>query len=324
MLLVVFGLAWYMYTASGVPFNTIVSIGDRLYHGLAEFFKPGAQFFDPGTRDPTMLLAMGLTPTKGMLQSEVNRIIQWVAQLFIVVGVIGLVFNLRKTKFQPVYIAMTLASALLLLMCIILPYFAGFLNMPRIYHITLFFLAPFCVLGGITILRWLFRLVPTRAFRTSRNPIYLNFVVMLVLIPYLLFNTGFVYEVSSDAPGSLSLAPDTFSHVITHKQDIMAAEWLSEMDSTAIVKGDDHACDILGSYGFFPWSQVVRFTPWNIETNDTAFIFLSRGNIVKDEIWVFHLTERERINYPVSLENTTLFQLHNKIYDNGSVIYALK
>jgi uncharacterized membrane protein len=159
---VIFGLAWYMYTAYGSAFNAIVHIGNHLYHSLGDLFVAEA-------RDPAVLLAIGLGEVASV-QRFIFLVIQYITQLFIIVGVIGLVFNLQKTRFQPVYIAMTLVTTVLIAMSIVLPYFAGFFwCMQRIYHTTLLFLAPFCILGGITVFQWLFRQVPARPFRTSTD-----------------------------------------------------------------------------------------------------------------------------------------------------------
>ncbi|MCL0034681.1 DUF2206 domain-containing protein [Dehalococcoidia bacterium] len=307
MLIVVFGLAWFIYIASGSPFNSIVRIGDHLYHSLGELFNPE-------TRDPAILLALGLGEA-GSVPREIARVIQYITQLFIAVGVIGLVFNRRKTKFQPVYIAMTLVSALLLVMSIILPYFAGFFHMFRVYHIALFFLAPFCILGGITIFRWLFRLVPARAFRTSRNPIYLNLVVMLVLIPYLLFNTGFIFEVSSDVPTSIALnAEMDFPRFNEH--ELSGKRWLllNKEEPTKVV-ADQYGWLLL--LGHIPRHQLGTFWGETSDIADNTYIYLRSWNIKQGEVMQ---SWEERRNY-IELQNSPFYEevlVHrDRIYDNG-------
>jgi uncharacterized membrane protein len=316
MLIVVFAFTWYLYISAGSsPFNSIVNVGHHLYNSLNEMFIME-------TRDTGVLMAVGLaSPEVISVPRNVYLVIQYLTQFFIVVGAIGLLFNLGKTRFHPVYIAMTMVSGLLLLLCIVLPYFSGFLNISRIYHITLIILAPFCILGGITIFKKLLHLVPARALRPLNDSTYLRLVVLVVLIPYFLFSTGFVYEASGDTQTSLALAPSRFTHIFTYEQDTTAVKWLSGIESTASVISDDHGSKILSAYGIAPQIKDVCFTPWNIETTDTAFIFLCRGNILKDEIWVFSRSIKERIYEPVSLENNTLFQRHNKIYDNGANIF---
>ncbi|MCL0070508.1 DUF2206 domain-containing protein [Dehalococcoidia bacterium] len=307
MLIVVFGLAWFIYIASGSPFNSIVRIGDHLYHSLGELFNPE-------TRDPAILLALGLAEM-GSVQREIARVFQWVTQLFIVVGVIGLALNRRKTRFQPVFIAMTLVSALLLLICILLPYFAGFLDMTRIYHITLFFLAPFCILGGITIFRWLFRAAPIRAFRTSSKPIYLKLVAVLVLIPYLLFTTGFIFEVSGDVPTSIALNAE-MDFPRFNEQELAGKEWLLlNREEPTKVFADQYGWALL--LGHISRHQLGTLWGETAKIPDNTYIYLRSWNVKQGEVMP---SWEERHRY-IHLQNSPFYEevlVHrNRIYDSG-------
>lgn len=310
-LLVVFCLAWYMYTASGSPFNSIVRIGDHLYHSLGEFSNPE-------TRDPAILLAVGLaSPEVASVQRSIFLVIQYITQFFIVVGVIGLLFNLRKTKFQPVYVAMTLVSSLLLLLSILVPYFAEPFNMTRIYHITLFFLAPFCLLGGITTFRWLFKVVSSRLFRTSTNPIYLNLVVTLILIPYFLFSTAFIYVVTGDVVTSMALNPEMESPRF-NEQEVSGEGWLL----SGMSPGSRVCADAIGKLLFFDhvfWGEVAIFYGETSETPDNTYIYLRSLNVKQGEVWQ-SWKEEQRHKY-IQLQSSPfgkeVLAHRNKIYDNG-------
>ncbi|MCL0094698.1 DUF2206 domain-containing protein [Dehalococcoidales bacterium] len=309
ILFVVFGLTWIMYTTAGFALSHIVGIGYHLFHSVGELFIAG-------TRDLYALQALGLAPMRGTgLEWEMARVIQYVTQLFIVVGVSGLVFNLGKTRFHPVYIAMTLVSTLLLAMSIILPYFTVFFAMSRIYFITLLFLAPFCILGGITIFRWLFRLVPIRAFRTSSNPIYLKLVVMLVLIPYFLFNTGFIFEVRDVTPTSVALNYEMDAQRF-NEQELLAKTWLVyHKEMQAKVLADPFGWFLLSGH---IWNQVRVFRSETLKIPDNAYVYLRSLNVNKGKA------------VPCLRDRWNLFQLRNspfyqevlvglsKIYDNGS------
>ncbi|MEN4069246.1 MAG: DUF2206 domain-containing protein [Methanobacterium sp.] len=306
---VVFGIFWFIYTAAGTGFSTIVFIGDHVYHSLGELFNPG-------TRDPTILLALGLASLElASVQRSIFLVIQYITQLFIVVGVIGFVFNLRKTRFQPVYIAMTLISFLLLGLCIILPYFARFWNMSRIYHLTLFFLTPFCILGGIAIVRWLFRLLPTRVFRASTNSIYLKVVVMLVLIPYFLFNTGFIFEVSGDAPTSIALNAE-MDFPRFNEQELFGKEWLSlNKEKHTTVFADEHGRLLL--YGYLH-RRVGTFWSETTEIADNSYIYLRSWNIKQGEVMPSWEERHRRIELQNSPFYDNVLSYRNRIYDNGA------
>ena len=60
---------------------------------------------------------------------------------------------------------MSIVSAIILLLCILLPHFSTQLNVERTYHITLSFLAPFCILGGDIVFKWISKLFKFASFR---------------------------------------------------------------------------------------------------------------------------------------------------------------
>jgi uncharacterized membrane protein len=319
MLVIVFGFAWYLFVSfdSGT-FESIVNVGQNIILNLGEFFVKES-------RDPSVLMAVGqASPDVVSLPRQVFLVVQYVTQFFIVAGVTGLLLSLRKARFQPEFITMTLVSSLLLLMSIVLPFFTKSIGIARIYHITLFLLAPFCVLGGISFFKKFFRLIPNSLDTPQITSICTKLVVALVLIPYFLFYAGFVYALSGDVQTSVSLATDEFRHIFTQKEDVVAAKWLREADSLAKVKSDDHSVKILASYAGYSPGQRLSFTNQNLDKNDAPFIFLSSGNIAKDKILVLEQSDWGDRPWLLSLDNGTLFEQTNRIYDNGAVIYATR
>ena len=310
MLFVVTVFGWYMYTASGSAFVSIVYIGDHLYYNLG-------QFLNPETRDPAVLLAVGLVSLEvPSVQRNIFLVIQYCIQFFIVIGVIGLLFNLRKTRFQPIYVAMTLVSALLLLLSILVPYFARPFNMSRIYHIALFFLVPFCVLGGITVFRWLMRLVPSRLFRASiDHPLYLNLVVMLILIPYFLFSTAFIYAVTGDVVMSMALNPEMDSPRF-NGQEVSGTEWLLSNRATESVVCADAIGKLL-LYEHVFWRKVVIFYGETVKIPDNTYVYLRSLNVKRGEVMQSWEERHKYIELQSSPFGKEVLAHRNKIYDNG-------
>ncbi|MBT9132482.1 MAG: hypothetical protein DDT32_01262 [Syntrophomonadaceae bacterium] len=227
MLFIVFCLAWYMYVTSGSTFSAIVRIGDHVYSGLI------TDFFLLEARDQHIVQALGLMPMRGgEVEWEIARIFQYVTQLFIVVGIVGLIASWRKTGFHPEYAALSLVSMVILAMCIILPYAASAINMSRAYHITLFFLSPFCILGGIATFRWLFRML--RLHRLRNDHTFLKLVVISVAVPYFLFTTGFIFELTGATPTSMPLSFHKADwHVLT-TPEIRATKWLADKSQPSL------------------------------------------------------------------------------------------
>ncbi len=314
LLMMVFAISWNMFIGSTRGFMAITGVMQKTYLGLSEFL-------DPQTMEPDVQVMTGFAQPLSV-QGDIFRYLQYIVQLFIVIGVIGLLFKLEKTKFHPIYVIMTLVSTLILFASILLPYFSTALRISRIYQVTLFFLSPFCILGGITVLGWLLKLFPVKAFRSSYSDMHSKFLVTLVLIPYLLFNTAFVFEVTSDVPSSLSLSPHKFSQVITTREDLAAAEWLSVNAEKASVKGDAFMMSI-EKYGVLQNNNIKLFTVQNFSEENDAFIFLRKENITKGEMWLIVGALLEHKQRRVSLtEKSPIFEDKNKIYDNGAVVYG--
>jgi uncharacterized membrane protein len=269
------GFAWYGTVASGTNLNLLsrlwTSQTGEITSGLTEIVPQPTQlpqpiaFFDFGSRDLLVQTALGLDFHQVSPQGKGFRIFQWITQLFLIAGCLRLLFKPRYLKFTPEYIALNATSILLLLACIFLPGFANLLNTSRIYHIALITLAPFCILGGEGI--WLgigsvwqrlrHAAQKTRAVKAEDNRGYLKFVTLAVLIPYFLFTSGFVYEVTGqkvtdkiDTPYSIALSSYRLDLAgVFNLQDGAAAQWLAQsVDAESKVYTDSHTQKLLDFY----------------------------------------------------------------------------
>lgn len=307
-LFAVFCLSWYMLLSSGSAFSTVVNIGNHIYQNL------GLMFTTIG-KDPNVLAAFGHVSVE-TVQARIFWVIQCITQFFIVVGVITLILNWRRTEIPPVFIAMTVTSAVLLLMCILLPYFATALNATRIYHITLFWLAPFCVLGGVTTFQWLAKPMSRLISRLKNSSIHLNLVVLLVLIPYFLFSTGFIYEVTN-IPSSMALNPANpeLSYPPFDEQEFVAANWLSSQVGESQVYGDEYGSWFL--YESVPPNEVSTFWGETTEISDDSLVYLRGYNVERGRV----RQSPERATTHVDLQSSPFYRevlsKRNLIYTNG-------
>ncbi len=344
-LYVVMALSWYIYTAESKSFSNIVLVGQTTYNSITDFLLTG-------TRGASTLKLLGLGQSASFLHS-VSVYFYRITLLFIIVGVLRLVVKRKMMKLGPEYYVMTLLSLLLLIVCVALPYFAGFLNVDRIYHVTLFFLSPLFILGGQSFFRWLFKLlkaalikmrsmigqlkptIHTRGY--SVGPAYTILVVLLVLIPYFLFNSGFIYEVARDkGPTSISLSQANFESsnidavvVSFHSEyvftsDVLSAQWLSNFrtEGAKIYSDDLSKWHILPNYALiFPSEDIYPET----EVESGSYIYLSNLNVVKSLMNVPVGNEspgsNQNYNYPTSYIYPLLTA---KIYSNGESEVYLK
>jgi uncharacterized membrane protein len=315
VLIIIFGFGWFQFVGSGTPFDSVTRLSNNICQSIESFLLKSTPITSspvtsspvtsslvtsspvtshgstiiqsksnilPG-RERSILMAIGLAlPVTLSIERLIFLILQLCTQFFIIVGIMGTLFNPQKTKFHAEYIAITLGSIVILLMSITLPFFAAALNITRIYHITLFSLAPFGILGGIITFRKMFKLLPIKIIPAAKDSMYLKLVIILILVPYFLFNTGFIYEITGDVPTSISLNSDV-DHPRFNKQEILSAKWLTNIKNNKPIYADDYRQLLLKG---LEWDQ-VRIFPVDIEqTPKNSYIYFGSLNAEKDMVLI--------------------------------------
>lgn len=297
ILCLVVSLLWYMYISNAAILRGSVDVAEYIWGGISDIFSLEAM-------DVKLLQGLGLAEV-GMYEHSFQReIAGWlyrVTYIMVIVGVIRWIVRHREMKFTPAYIGLALAGMLTMLACVVIPRFSyGAMETNRTFHIALFFLAPFCILGGETIfdgIKRLFRRIRKQAGAGAmqKSTVHL-LIIFLVLIPYFLFNVGFIFEVTGDPPSSLTLGKErlrissnemvkaSFHNVTLRDQEISASEWLSRhMYDDAQVYGDQISRDRMAVYGlidqeFFIDRQHIRRFQLGGEFEREAYIYLRSFN----------------------------------------------
>jgi uncharacterized membrane protein len=339
------GFAWYGITASGINFSLL----SRLWTGqtgaiTTEFSEIVTQptqptrpiaFFDFSNRDPLIQTALGLDFIQASPQGKAFRIFQFIIQLFLIAGCLRLMFRPKDLRFTAEYIALNVTSILLLLACIFLRGFAGLLNTTRMYHVALITLAPFCILGGEAI--WL---GISFLWRKTRHAVsgfsltngedkqgFLGFMALGILIPYFLFTSGFIYEVTGqkvtdrvDTPYSIALSSYRLDLAgVFYWQDGATARWLSQNGSKeANVYVDSHSGKILTFYRFPGKTEQLPRDAAKFKSAN--YIYFTAWNISRDEV-TFTVSRKPGLRQHISLDDIpgleSAIESKNKIYDNG-------
>jgi uncharacterized membrane protein len=146
-------------------------------------------------------------------------------------------------------------------------------------------------------------------------------ILSVFLAIFLLFNTGFAYEVAKDNPTSISLNT-TIIHPRFHFNDEEAcgAQWLvnTTKNESNIYAGD------LGRFIIYDFvrdkSKVRVFDNETKEISHNSYIFLGLLN-VRDEVVVVKREAKGFFRDYPKLSNSTFYtkvvNLTNKIYDSG-------
>jgi uncharacterized membrane protein len=299
LLFITFTLTWYMYVSSSSAFNTIVHIGDHIASSIfTDFLSPEA------TEGLRMMTAQ---PKSGLLH-EINRSIHYLNQIFIIIGVLALL-KYREMKFERGYAAFSVINLVILFAAVSVPFFASSLAMTRLYHITLFFLAPFCVIGGITVFRMLSKVV--RVAWTSKSVRISLKVLSVYFVIFLLYSTGFVWEVAEGQSGSIALN-STMDYPRFNDQEVLGAKWLTEVKGDEPIYADDYRSLLLGSLGGH-----VRSFPVDVnQIHADSYIYLGSLSIEKKEILLVDRKSARRAKREY-INSSQIVDDRNKIYNNG-------
>jgi len=220
--------------------------------------------------------------------------------------------KLKKHQFGDQYFVFIATAAVFLVALIAVPGLANTLDATRFYHILLFLLAPLCILGGATIIKIV----------SKRERIFwVSILLLLVLVPYFLFQTGFVYEITKSESTSVSLSKDRMSPVdlyatvgYTDAYSVFGAQWLARNVNSNQPMYDDGSSigNVLLTYGLTYNINILS----NVTTIETGgVIYLNTLNV-----------EYGTIVGNVAIWNSTalssIFNGSNLVYDNGnSLVY---
>ncbi len=309
-LYIVLALSWYLYTTSSSSFNGIVHVGKDIYRGIF------TDLFNPETRDPNVLLAIGGSLERESIQYKIYRYLNYIIQFFIIVGFIRLIAKHKEIKFHLLYMTMAFVSMIILLLSIFIPFFSGKLGMGRTYHIALFLLAPLCIIGGETV----FEMASFGRYLNTSNNSFKKIVVLAILIPYFLFTTGFILQITGETPQKIALSINEIdSPPHFNDREIFGAKWLS-----------DKSADNLGVYadsnGLYAllvgrWVGKQEKFPADAEQIKEGYLYLRSWNIEKNEILILTKPKAQPVKEYINLQNDPVYFVvinsKNKIYDNG-------
>ncbi len=252
---------------------------------------------NPLFKEPLTQTALGLDFPSASPGGKAWRIFQYLVQLCLVVGFIRLIFRPgRVGKFKTEYISLTIVSAVILLGVFALPTIGYGMGSVRIFGITLLLMAPLFLFGGEAIAYPVVRLA--RVFRRGlassqlsfENPVLLQFLVLVVLIPYFIFNSGVVFELSRsqtanfiNMPYSIALSSYRVDVTTTFtKQDTIAANWLHTVDQEDYpICADHHSLKLFRWQLGFPRDRIRLLYRDTEEMCSPTYIYLRTWNIQK-------------------------------------------
>lgn len=294
-------LSWYMFMNSSHLFSELVIIGNKIFISLRDLF------FNVASRDDEIMLAIGM---KGPEYTSIQRIIylylQYFINLIIIIGFSRALINAKRKHINLNYIMLSIASCLFFIFLVVLPLASSIFGSGRVFHLVLFLLAPMCFLGIATILGYI--------KKTNVKNLLTQVFLVLIFIPYFLFNSGFIFEVTGDRPTSISISKK-INQPLFSTAEIISKDWvgdyLSNKENIKIYSDVYSKLLLTGEMGL----QSKGLSIDNINEAKSNFIYLRKFNIDSGQFYVYDpkLASR-RFDYLVI--DHSLLKNKDKIYDN--------
>ena len=301
--------SWSLYVSPSLA-QGAASVGARIYDSFLELSIGGGM--------------SSVLPSYTSPLHDLSKYLFLGMQFFVLLGVFGEIIKYRKMRFGPEYFSMSIWSTFLLVLSIFIPSLASSLNMSRLYHIALFFLAPFCISGVMTLFS-----IPTgirsRLFNSTNRLVGKTrnlgiFLISIFLVLYLLFQVGFIYQISGDIPISTSLSRDhmekwspSSQQLYIDEGEFASATWLSKYANHQSKVYTDLSNSQVNSYGSISPNRtdVYDFYPEALNKSaGSSYIYLGRLNTIYGTI----LGANRLLN---TTDFSPVLNSRDKIYSNG-------
>ena len=297
---------------------------------------------NPLVKEPLVQTALGLDFAAASAGGKIWRIFQYLVQLCLVIGFIRLVFRPAKLGgLKAEYLSLIIVSMLILIGIFILPTISYGLGATRIWQITLLLMAPLFIFGSEAIANGVAKLIRAfrkgfESFRSGYNcSAPLTFTVLLIMIPYFIFNSGVIFELNRshdiyfiDVPYSISLSSHRLDiNTVYARQDVTAATWLSRVEGEGYpIYNDPHSSLAFLDYwgdekGFRGIERSFRMPPFVASVRDMAlpcYIYFRVWNI-ENEMLTFPTGygARRSIGFGEISGLPQLVEDGSRIYNNG-------
>lgn len=303
LLFFVLMFTWYIFTSNSSAYNALVSYADYVISQQSEFLNPAS-------RGETVLRGLGVESAPS-IWNTISRVFAYFTQALIIIGFVGLVTKRIKIQVEKQYMVLSVIAVIFLGAVILVPGLAKTMNMSRFYHILLFFLAPLGIMGGGVLVGFM--------SKRKQEPA-VSILLLIVLVPYFLFQTGFVYELAGSDSWSLPLSLHRMDAYRLHRsigyiysQDVFSAYWVSanvNVQNAKIYADKSSQANILMSHSMI-YPDYVNILSNTTRVPVAGIVYLNWLNIAKGTVAGTYDTWN-------TSELSPIFDTMNKIYSNGA------
>ncbi|AXV36712.1 MAG: hypothetical protein CIT01_00130 [Methanobacterium sp. BRmetb2] len=301
--LIVFSLGWFIYVSTSSIFINVVLIGKNIFSSFTDILNPSTS------------QGYNIIQSQLSLLKDIEKYLYLATQFFIGIGILSLI----KNKFPTIneeYKLLSIASFLVALFGIVLPFFAAALNSDRLFHITLFFLSPFFVIGIYEFIKIIISLSRKKIekFKINQKTYYLAAILLTSLF---LFSSSLIYQISDQPKVGRFALDNEVDFLWINNYEMASINWFNGFNSasTKIYADMNKAVIISGITG-----AANEVQSWNIEyftLLNNSYLYLGSYDLKNNQFAINYYNKIKYIdNFGFNI-NTQM----NQIYDNnGSVI----
>lgn len=237
-------VAWYLFTAGGVTFDTFLTIGSYVFYSLS-------QILNTTSVEPLRIAGSATSIWRlGTVVINAGEILLSIGGLFYVL------LRFKKWQFNWDYLLISLGTSLVATISVTFPGFNP-LGIGRLQVLILTTLALFSTIGILAVVRA--AQLTLRRLAKSDRPMKSGYEMSLklqslMILALILFNSGVVYQLAGDKPFSLNLDKNAISASFT-VQDQLASNWL--VDSVDPSQYWHIKADLFASVSFYQYGPAL-------------------------------------------------------------------
>ena len=331
VLAVVITFGWYVFAGGGTAFNGLIGVGNHTLNSLSHEMLSTSN-------DPFVVAGLGGSSAGVSLIHALGRYWQIITEILIMVGLASVILRRKTPKMSPEFLLFALASFFVLLVVVAVPSLGSAINSWRAYSFALFFLAPCCILGVEVIVETISGWLGANRGRTLKLT---SVALVVLLVPYFLFSSGFIYEIA-EHPANYAFLPTqnlngrdvaysdnaTWSYLVQAPlptESVYASNWLSGSFGQSVVYADYYRASELAAYGHISPDSIVFFSPWSLNHSvGNAYVYLGPPNVQQHSIAIFQGSAVSPVERNIS--SVPAVTSASRVYSNGlaEVYYSKK
>jgi uncharacterized membrane protein len=247
----------------------------------------------------------------------IGRYFSLCSMALISIGVILLFFNRSKIKVNKEFLILIFVWFLYALAGMAVPNFGNALNVTRLYHLTLIFLAP-CLIVSF---RFFSKFISKRKMFQSRKINTFTVLISSFLILNFLFSSGMIYSLSNDPPYSWYIDERSNGGPKWEESEFISSNWLNSVfNKEFIIYSDTDNFPIFRIYNLYEQGYARYFkNPKENLTEPNILFFSGKRNLIDKEIQILPQGFGSVINIPI--ENFSYYHENFARYD---LIYCSK